>query len=811
MKPAALLSFALWTVVFAALPAVARAQNYTLTTVRQLGAANDGANPNAGLTHGADGNFYGTTPVGGTTGLGTVYKLTGNGAVTILHSFTATEGMAPSSVFLAKDGNLYGTTSTTVFKLTPTGTLTALYTFGSHTLPNSLVQGSDGAFYGTTAGDSDYYTSGTAFRLTANGALTTLYTFPLHLNPTGLLESGAGVFYGTTHDNSQYGAGYNVHTETVFSLTSAGVPATLYTFDDNTSVTGPLTRAGDGFFYGSTRATVYKISPEGVLTFLHFFSSVDNGGYNLSGGALGSFTGAVYGVTTYGGAYGHGTVFALSPEGVLTTLHDFTGGADGGNPVGALLDGPDGLYGTTSQLGGTDPYSGPGNGNAPNAGTVFRASAGGGLTTLHAFAVSDPIHPSAGLIQARDGNLYGATSEGAANGFGGVFSLTPDGTLTTLYSAPYQDAGFRYGLIQGADGNFYGSTGYYVVKLTPDGTLTNLTSVGAGYYTRAGVIQGRDGNFYGTTDNTIFMATPAGLLTQLHSFTASEGGGPNGGVIQGADGNFYGTTPTTVFKFTPDGVVTTLATFRIGDGDGARGLFQGAGGVFYGAYYHGDDISVYSITPEGKLTTLSTVEDNGNGSTLTDLIVGNDGQMYGTSAVGGANRQGYVFQLTPEGTQTILYSFTGGSDGAGPTGLLQASDGSFYGTAAAGGVNGNGTIFKLAKAPTPVITLNPTAPQVTTGSGQAGVVLLTLPAVQTKDVVVNYTVKGSAVPGVDYVALKGHAKIKAGKLSKPIKIVPLGDLGGAAKKTVKITFTPGDGYDLGTTAPIKIKILAGGQ
>ena len=117
----------------------------------------------------------------------------------------------------------------------------------------------------------------------------------------------------------------------------------------------------------------------------------------------------------------------------------------------------------------------------------------------------------------------------------------------------------------------------------------------------------------------------------------------------------------------------------------------------------------------------------------------------------------------------------------------------------------------VASVPPPVVaptaTLTATNPQVNVGSGGEGIFTVTLSAVQDHDVLVHYAIKGSAANGMDYTTLGGTKKIKAGKTSKPIKVVPQGDLGGAAKKTVVLTLEGGDGYVVGTTTKVKVKIL----
>jgi len=349
-------------------------------------------------------------------------------------------------------------------------------------------------------------------------------------------------------------------------------------------------QATDGTFYGTADAggayfggTVFQVTPAGTLTALYNFCSQPNcsDGDEPYAGLLQVSDGNFYGTTAYGGGSGGGTVFRVTRSGSLTTLHSFNG-ADGSLPTGVLVQASGGnFYGTTSQ-GPPDEY----------IGTVFKMTSGGTLTTLYNFCsqpnCADGGSPYAGLVQATDGNFYGTTIYGGEGWpcCGTVFKITPGGTLTTLYMfTGGSDGNFPYaGLVQATDGNFYGTTGFgganggggTFFRITPSGTLTTLYSFcsqpncadGGGSY--GGLVQASDGNFYGTTccggaygSGTVFKMTPTGVLTTLHSFD------PDGeyfisGLVQATDGNFYGTTQAaggngTVFRV---GVVRTCATCR---------------------------------------------------------------------------------------------------------------------------------------------------------------------------------------------------------------------------------------------------------
>jgi uncharacterized repeat protein (TIGR03803 family) len=352
-----------------------------------------------------------------------------------------------------------------------------------------------------------------------------------------------------------------------------------------------LIQATNGDFYGTTRiggtggftkcetncGTVFRITPSGTLTTLYSFCSrPECADGALPESLIQARNGDFYGATTGGGANSGGTVFKVTPSGELTTLYSFCSQfncADGSSPLGALIQATNGdFYGTTSQ-GGT--YGG---------GTAFKITPSGALTTLHSFCslpnCADGAFPNAALIQATDGDLYGTTDNGGTFDYAGtIFKITPSGTLTTLYSFCSIDSpscldGYKpNALIQAANGDFYGTTGAggaslggngTVFKITPGGTLVTLFSfcTGGDYpncldgYTPDALIQATNGDFYGTTAGggivdyagTVFKITPAGELATLFNFcsrqTCAETSSysPFGGFVEATNGDLYGTT-----------------------------------------------------------------------------------------------------------------------------------------------------------------------------------------------------------------------------------------------------------------------------
>jgi uncharacterized repeat protein (TIGR03803 family) len=364
-----------------------------------------------------------------------------------LVTFDGSNGSSPEygSLIQARNGLLYGTTYNggqpecpppygcgTVFSITKGGKLTTISQFsGGGDLPAAgLLQASDGNFYGTTefGGSSS---NGTVFKLTPEGAEESIFSFSLNTvggYPLGwLVQDANGDLYGTTSQGGT--AGPNIDTGTVFKITSDGTLTTLYSFcsvDPSCSQNGSgpvagLTLGDDGNLYGTTGSTFFKITPKSALTTIYTFcgdpdSSCAIDGWDPSGGVVQANDGDFYGVATFGGAHGDGTVFKITREGQLTTLHSFDG-TDGAMPTGTLIQASDGNFYGTTQFGGANLIC---DGCTQAAGTVFKITADGKLTTLHNFCTepncTDGENPWAGLVQDTDGKFYGTTNQGGDEG-----------------------------------------------------------------------------------------------------------------------------------------------------------------------------------------------------------------------------------------------------------------------------------------------------------------------------------------------------------------------------------------------------------
>jgi uncharacterized repeat protein (TIGR03803 family) len=722
------------------------------TRLHSFGVYTNGAYPEAGLVQGSDGSFYGTTANGGTNGgYGTVFKISAGGVLTTLYSFTGgVDGAYPTGLVQGSDGNFYGTTFQggangygTVFKISSYGVFASLYSFtdgrdGANPIA-ALIEGSDGNFYGTASQGGTgvgYNGYGTIFKISASGIFTSLFILGAHPSG-GLVQASDGNFYGTT------AAGDG----TVFKISAAGVFTNLYAFtglSDGCYPEGGLVQGSDGNLYGTTMeggvgvtysgyGTVFKISTNGTFTLLREFTG-GNDGANPQAGLIQGSDGDFYGTTESGGVYDDGVVFRISASGAFGAQYSFTGGNDGAGPQAGLVQGNDGyLYGTT--------YSGGTN----DVGAMFKISTNGLFSKLYSFiGGSDGINPQASLTLGNDGNFYGMTEGGGANGYGVVFKVNPSGAFTSLYSFTGGNDGASpvAGLIQGNDGNFYGTAsqggtnGYGTIfKISATGTfmaLYSFTGGNDGADPDAGLIQGNDGNFYGTASQggtngygTIFKISATGTFTALYSFTGgNDGADPDAGLIQGSDGNLYGTAQNggtnsygAIFKIGTGGDFTSLYSFTDRH-DGASpesGLIQASDGNFYGMTPNGGTNgygTIFKINAGGAFTALYSFTRGNDGANPYDgLALGSDGNLYGTAEGGGAYGNGSAFRINTNGVFVGLYSFAGGIDGMNPqAGLAQGSDGNFYGTTAEGGVGGNGTLFSISGATNPAIefTASPT-------------------------------------------------------------------------------------------------------
>ena len=423
--------------LFCAMSVIA-SQAQTLITLAEFDGTN-GSQP-LGLVQGFDGNFYGTTLNGGTQSLGTAFRVTHSGVLTTIHNFCSVAGcldgaLPEGRVTQASDGNFYGPTDNggakagAIYRITSTGKFVVLYQFcmtdcSDGVLPTSVIQARNGTLYGTTFGASNVALPyrGTVFELALAGALTTLHTFtgPDGSYPSGpMMQASNGNLYGTTSEG------------------------------------GSSTNCSVGAIQGC--GTIFQITPSGTLTTLHSFDGTDGGLPGYGGALVEGVDGNLYGTTTDDGLSANGgTIFKITPTGKFATLYSFcsqTNCTDGASPVESLVLASDGnLYGTTSS-----------GGNSRNGGTIFKVTPQGVLTTLYEFcsqlSCADGLFPQAALVQGTDGDFYGTTAYGGGpSSSGTVFRFS-------MGLSPFAKLLFNFGKVGQPDGllgqGFKGTTGVF--------------------------------------------------------------------------------------------------------------------------------------------------------------------------------------------------------------------------------------------------------------------------------------------------------------------------------------------------------------
>jgi len=380
---------------------------------------------------------------------------------------------------------------------------------------------------------------------------------------------------------------------------------------------------------------VIPIGRASTLTTLYSFPGGDS--QHPCGELVTDDAGNFYGTTEGDGWHSkNGTIFKITPEGQITTIHTFTGEADGKNPTAGIVRGGDGnFYGTVfGWMGGKPSY-----------GAIFKLTPNGEFTTLHTFSGKDGSGPEA-LMQASDGNFYGTTAGGSSKLNGTIFKITPNGQFTMLHAlTPQEGKRPRGPLVEGEDGNLYGaaenSSGYGMVfRVTRAGAFAVIHNLdySEGGYPAVGLTKGPDA-FYGTaTDGgksdeepqgagTVFRVRASGELKVLHIFGTGighTGFHPKARLLRASDGRFYGTTERggaesstdfgTIFRIAPDGTYSVVYSFQGDDGRYPRsGLIQTADGAFYGVTSKGGTADVgafYKLTVDDTVAPESKSTDN---------------------------------------------------------------------------------------------------------------------------------------------------------------------------------------------------------
>ena len=409
--------------VLAAAPHVHAQTTGELTTIRSFNGPT-GQAPTEALTLGNDGIFYGVTSTGGLNGQGTVFRVTTDGAITVLHNFdSTTDGLRPrGKLLLASDGNFYGVTQSsgpagggTVYRISTGGSFSVVHAFTTSgaqgkTPLAGLIQGADGALYGTTqAGDieGDGMGDGTLYQLTLTGSFAVLHFFDFETSGVGgyapntsLVQGSDGNFYGVTREGGDNGAG------TVYRLGADGSFTNLYSFKgttDGSTPLGPLVEGNNGVFYGlttegggSNRGTFFSITGSGTLTTVRTLITGDPLLTSQTTGLTKSGDGTFY-LTAASGTSGTGAILQFTTTGVITTVYPFI---------------------------------------APASNTIV-----GRL----------PVAP---LTQAQDGSFYGTTSSGGASGYGTVYHLVVYPYPPFFIGQVDLDNGVKY--LSFPNGNFFG-------------------------------------------------------------------------------------------------------------------------------------------------------------------------------------------------------------------------------------------------------------------------------------------------------------------------------------------------------------------
>ncbi len=356
------------------------------------------------------------------------------------------------------------------------------------------LQASDGNFYASTkvGGENDCRFSSTIIscgvvtKVTPNGEASVLHAFDYTsdggFNPNGrLIEGPEGDLYGVTTRGGAYDSG------TIFKLSLDGTFKVIHSFGETAarfSGGNTFTLGADGYFYGTTTVggdddcgTIYRLSPDGMMTILYSFCQTPTDGIQPNGDPFVANDGTLYGTTHIGGEHGRGTIFRLSTDGQLTTLHNFgPSSSDALGSQGGLIQGPDGaLYGATaSGGGGACPYG---------CGTIYRITTTGDFSIVYGFGTDQSVNgvgPARYLTFGEDGYIYGTTRTGGP-GRGTVFRLSLDGYLTTIFAfGPLQKRPYdpETGVVLGNDGHLYGFTNYN------DGDGTGIFKLGFGTFYR---------------------------------------------------------------------------------------------------------------------------------------------------------------------------------------------------------------------------------------------------------------------------------------------------------------------------------------
>lgn len=679
--------------------------------------------PLPGFFLASDGNLYGTS--GGTENEGgaAIYRITSDGTFTVLHSFgtNGDDAEVIGGMIEGPDHNFYGVARNVrsyIFKLTPQGQYSDVFDFDRDITPTGPMSlGKDGNLYGAgeltqqaggivyqyqpsprgwellwswpplshSSPDPIYIPAGSVVRTDDGGIYgfanlagdpngsSVLYHVPgnatvsiIPLKPDGRLGGRAGDAILGPDGNL-----YSVTPTTVFMTTLDGQVTILYrAAQGSLAIPSRLSLSADGSLYGATADGIVKVDATGMTLIFTVPLGTETGMY------------APYAISA-----GDGTFFATAESDSnelyhvgadydYHEVHRFSPDAQTVYQPGPLVEGSDGnLYGVSTR-GGTN-----------DTGTVFRMTPEGDLTVLHSFGASAPdgYEPAGALVLASDGKFYGTTPYGGDNRFGTVFSITPEGTFSTIYSfhGNLMDGGGPPGsLVEGPDGALYGLTSnegmsyLAAFRLTKDGHFSLLHVFGPTSDNHfvdpvAPLLLGSDGVFYGATTagytmpgDSLYSLTIDGVYTTLHAFdpTLITGDGYRPGPpIEGADGALYGPVSygsdgrTAIYRMTKSGDYSLLPPFGVPGTypptdvgvPAPAPLLLTPDGSFYGAYgpYISQPEGLFKVTapfaPYPQYFEEATYGKIGD----SVLMLSREGQIYGSSKAGGLNNAGIIFRF----------------------------------------------------------------------------------------------------------------------------------------------------------------------
>ncbi|WP_109831016.1 choice-of-anchor tandem repeat GloVer-containing protein [Reichenbachiella versicolor] len=656
---------------------------------------NEGNSSSSSLTEVSEGIFYGMTRQGGSSNKGVIFSYNETDSkYEVLYSFNGSDGQEPyGSLTYASDGLLYGVTSRggahgagVIFSYDTEENIYQVLYHCTVDIPypaGTLLEGRDRKLYGTTQSYYvDAFSQGSIFSFDpTTKSLTQLYrlTGKDGEDPSGaLIEGSDGLLYGTTF------SGGNSDNGVIFSLKiSDGTYTKLHDLNetDGSNPTGALTLATDGNLYGAAYAGgengdgvlfKYDLSSE-IFTAIHHFERYVNGKTPI-GSLIERANGKLYGLTSNGSTYKRGyrgVLFSYDlNEAKFKVEYSFLSERE--LSQGSFTKGKNGkLYAITSK----SDESGFGMIYSYDPSTSH-------YTSLYKLSSPWGNGPTGYLIQAKDGMLYGVTSNGGANHCGVIFRINPsDNSYTKLYDFESKTGKLPSGsLLEGNNGSLYGIT-----RTGGNGNNSDREEGG-------GVIFE-----YNLNDNS---------YTVLHHFDKSIGEVPVGSLIKASDGKLYGTTTRggeiemgVIYSYDLNGAgYSKLADFNtIRSSVGLSALVEGDDHLLYGTTaVFADLFSFNPMTNELIKRHEFSHKDDGENTPVTTLLKAKDGKLYGTTMRGGSKDKGVIFSYNPVNHKyTKLYDFNG-VNGEGPNGKLQEDqEGILYGMTKRGGAYDSGVIFRF--------------------------------------------------------------------------------------------------------------------